>query len=365
MTASSASRKAPARCQERPLPSRCFFGIILVALVFLLFTYSDACDPPPTFEAMQLIGKPKPYYEVGEQVKYECKPAYFYIPPLAMYTVCDLNHTWLPVTDDGCFRLTCSVIKDPANGRAVPANGTWEWGYQLHFSCNEGYYLIGKQILYCELKGLRPKWSDKPPRCEKILCSPPAKIKNGKYTFSDIEIFEYLEAVTYSCDPAPGPDEYSLVGESLLYCAGSGVWSSAPPECKVVKCPFPVLKNGRQISGFGKKFSYKAMVMFECIEGFYLNGSDTVVCDGNSTWQPPIPECLKGPKPTHPTKPPVSNYPEALIIALIILIIIVTVAITGVCLYKYLQKRKKRKPEGKVEYTAYHHKATTAEAPPK
>lgn len=64
----------------------------------------------------------------------------------------------------------------------------------------------------------------------------------------------------------------------------------------VVKCPFPVLQNGRMTPGIEKKFSYRETVTFECMEGFYMNGSDTVVCDANSTWEPPIPRCLKGTK---------------------------------------------------------------------
>lgn len=62
----------------------------------------------------------------------------------------------------------------------------------------------------------------------------------------------------------------------------------------VVKCPFPLLLNGRQIAGFEKKFSYEATVTFECEEGFYMKGRDTVVCSANSTWEPPIPICVKG-----------------------------------------------------------------------
>ncbi|XP_030668938.1 membrane cofactor protein isoform X4 [Nomascus leucogenys] len=313
----------------------------------------DACEEPPTFEAMELVGKPKPYYEIGERVDYKCKKGYFYIPPLATHTICDRNHTWLPVSDDACYRETCPYLGDPLNGQAILANGTYEFGYQIHFICNEGYYLIGKEILYCELKGSVAIWSGKPPICEKVLCTPPPKIKNGKHTFSEVEVFEYLDAVTYSCDPAPGPDPFALIGESTIYCGDNSVWSHAAPECKVVKCRFPVVKNGKQISGFGKKFYYKATVMFECDKGFYLTGSDTIVCDSNSTWDPPVPKCLKGPRPTY--KPPVSNYPgypkpeegildslDVWVIALIVIAIVVGVAVICVVLYRYLQRRKKK-----------------------
>lgn len=158
------------------------------------------------------------------------------------------------------------------------------------------YYLVGRKFILCQLKGARTFWSHAVPRCEKILCSPPPKIKNGKYTFSDVDIFEYAESVTYSCDPSHGEDEFSLVGEKSLYCVANGVWSSSPPECRVVKCLYPELKNGRQITGFRKKYYYQATVMFECNLGYHVRGSDTVVCNSNSTWEPPIPTCVKGTK---------------------------------------------------------------------
>ncbi|XP_011745273.1 membrane cofactor protein isoform X10 [Macaca nemestrina] len=264
----------------------------------------------------------------------------------------------------------CPHIRDPLNGEAILANGSYEFGAELHFICNEGYYLIGKDILYCELKDTVAIWSGKPPLCEKILCTPPPKIKNGKHTFSEVEVFEYLDAVTYSCDPAPGPDPFSLIGESMIYCGNNSTWSHAAPECKVVKCRFPVVENGKQISGFGKKFYYKATVMFECDKGYYLNGSDKIVCESNSTWDPPVPKCLKGPRPTY--KPPVSNYPgypkpdegilnslDDWVIALIVIVIVVAVAVICVALYRFLQGRKKRgKADGGPEYATYQMKST-------
>ncbi|KAL0608877.1 Membrane cofactor protein [Plecturocebus cupreus] len=195
-----------------------------------------------------------------------------------------------------CSGKVCNYIPDPLHGQAILANGTYAFGNQLHFICDEGYYLIGKEILYCELKGSEAVWSGRPPICEKILCKPPPKINNGRHTFSDVDVFEYLNTVTYSCDPAPGPDPFSLIGESTIYCRDNSVWSGDAPECKVVKCRFPVIENGRQIAGFGKKFYYKDTVIFECYEGFHIIGSDTIVCNSNSTWDPPVPKCVKGTK---------------------------------------------------------------------
>ncbi|XP_017381028.1 membrane cofactor protein isoform X9 [Cebus imitator] len=301
----------------------------------------------------------------------------------------------------GAPEKVCHYIPNPLHGQAILANGTYSFGNQLHFICNDGYYLIGKEILYCELKGSDAVWSSKPPICQKILCKPPPKISNGKHTFSEADVFEYLDAVTYSCDPAPGPDPFSLVGESTIYCRDNSVWSGDAPECKVVKCRFPVIENGRQIAGLGKKFYYKATVIFECYEGFHIVGSDTIVCNSNSTWDPPVPKCVKepppsstkpptlshsvstspatisptssvsGPRPTY--KPPVSRYPgypnpdEGMLdsldewaIALIVIAILVAIAIISVGLHRYLQRKKKKgKTDDTAEYATYQSKSAT------
>lgn len=67
-------------------------------------------------------------------------------------------------------------------------------------------------------------------------------------------------------------------------------------DFSVIRCPFPELKNGRQVTGFRKKYYYQATIMFDCNVGYHLQGSETVVCNSNNTWEPPIPTCVKGTK---------------------------------------------------------------------
>ncbi|XP_070122352.1 membrane cofactor protein isoform X4 [Equus caballus] len=311
---------------------------------------------------MKLKGVAQPPYSPGATIEYECRLGYkLKRPPLPTSAICQANNTWTPL-QEACTRKLCPHPVEPVNGAVQHVNETLEFGSQVHYVCNEGYNLIGTKILYCELDGENVNWSDNPPLCEVMRCRPPPKIQNGKYSITDQEDFRYGEVVTYSCDPANGPDEYSLVGESKLVCSGNDVWSSKPPECKVVKCKYPVLENGRIVSGFGSKFYYKAMVVFECVPGFYLSGNNTIVCGANSTWEPAIPKCIKGSKPAITTKPPrvssspghpgttdESQPPEDVaplgggIIAVIVIVTLVGAGIVAAGLFKFLHTRKKRK----------------------
>ncbi|KAL6042039.1 hypothetical protein STEG23_022029, partial [Scotinomys teguina] len=293
MTAPPFAAKPP-RCRRKTYTFWwCFLGICAEALLFLLSTLSDACELPPPFEAMEPKDEPKSYYEVGEKIEYKCKKGYIFLYPFIMVATCEPNHTWFPISDHGCAKIECTTLANPEFGKVHLLDGRISWGGRAQFTCVDGYYIVGMSILHCVLKGDDAYWNGPPPHCEKVYCLPPPKIKNGTHTFTDIDVFKYREAVIYSCDPNPGPDKFSLIGMSMIFCSGHNTWSSKPPECKVVKCPFPLLQNGRQISGFEKKFSYQATVMFECVEGFYMKGSDTVVCNANSTWEPPVPVCLK------------------------------------------------------------------------
>ncbi|XP_055439090.1 membrane cofactor protein isoform X1 [Bubalus kerabau] len=313
MRESCAPRKAPLRRPERLASSGRFAWVLLLAPLLLLPTSSDACGDPPGFATMKPQGALKPSYSPGEQIQYGCLLGFQPITPgQVLALVCQDDNTWSSL-QEGCKRRRCPTLADPINGQVIFVNGSIEFGSQVHYVCNNGYYLLGTSIAYCELSATGVDWSDNPPTCEKILCQPPQEIQNGKYTNSHKEVFEYNEVVTYSCDPSNGPDEYSLVGESKLTCIGNDEWSSQPPQCKVVKCVYPAIEHGTIVSGFGPKYYYKATVVLKCNEGFNLHGNSIVVCGETSTWEPELPKCIKVliPSSTHSpipsTQPPVPS----------------------------------------------------------
>ncbi|XP_010835156.1 PREDICTED: membrane cofactor protein isoform X9 [Bison bison bison] len=310
-------------------------------LLFSLFL--DACDDPPRFVSMKPQGTLKPSYSPGEQILHECRPGFQPITPgQVLALVCQDNNTWSSL-QEGCKRRRCPNLADPTNGQVILVNGSTEFGSEVHYVCNNGYYLLGTSISYCEVSGTGVNWSDNPPTCEKILCQPPPEIQNGKYTNSHKDVFEYNEVVTYSCDPSNGPDGYSLVGESKLTCIGNGEWSSQPPQCKVVKCVYPAIEHGTIVSGFGPKYYYKATVVLKCNEGFNLYGNSVVVCGENSTWEPELPKCIKG-HPPHPTDASPPNGAEGLGAGYIVLVIVAVLIGVGLllCLYCCFCRQRKK-----------------------
>ncbi|KAK1329348.1 hypothetical protein QTO34_011532 [Cnephaeus nilssonii] len=261
----------------------------LIAVIVLTV---HACDEIPRYESMKAKGNPVPPVSPGFTADYECRPGYRLIVPLVRptATVCQPDGTWAPPLREACTRKSCPQLTEPINGRV---EGTFQFGSQATYSCNEGYYLVGKPVVHCEFFGNDVAWRGDLPLCEKILCQPPEQILNGGFTNSHRDTFEYNEEVTYSCKPSGGPDEYSLVGESTLRCSGPNKWSSDPPECKVVKCEYPSVPDGNLVSGSGKKYYYRAEVEFACNQGYSLEGSRKIVCEANSTWVPEKPRCVK------------------------------------------------------------------------
>ncbi|XP_059531397.1 membrane cofactor protein-like [Myotis daubentonii] len=305
----------PLRTSSRRLESPFswgFLGILVLALELLLPTCSDACGDPPKYPSMKPKGNPAPPYNAGFAVEYECRPGYRPMVPLVHPTsaVCQSNGTWAPPLREACTIKSCPKLAGPSHGDVFYDNGTTTYGSQVHYDCDEGYYVVGTKIRKCETLGKAVRWSKKAPTCEKIFCNSPTRIRYGDFNNSHRTRFEYKEKIIYTCNTSNETDHFTLVGESILVCIRPEEWSSDPPECKVVKCPYPSLPGGTIVSGFGKKYYYKAGVEFECNQGYSLQGSRKIVCEADNTWVPEIPRCVQDGKPVQPTKAPVPGSPD-------------------------------------------------------
>ncbi|KFQ86465.1 C4b-binding protein alpha chain, partial [Phoenicopterus ruber ruber] len=236
-------------------------------------------------------------YAVGTVLRYSCRPGYMIAKGKSPLVRCTSDSRWSEIPDF-CVGKPCSP-PDIANGNF---NYTTHlvFGVTITYTCNLGYRLVGKPSSQCVLDGNEVHW-DHVPHCSIIPCLSPPAIKNGQLTDRG-EDFTYGMAVTYSCNPG-----FSLIGNATLHCTmdenHEGIWSSPSPECRVVRCENPEVKNGRRLSGFGTTHTYKDSVTFQCDPGHLLNGSNIVTCEADSTWKPSLPTCdpiYCGPAPQFP-----------------------------------------------------------------
>ncbi|TKC47615.1 hypothetical protein EI555_012438, partial [Monodon monoceros] len=210
-------------------------------------------------------------FAVGTTWQYECLPGYV---KRSFFITCLETSKWSDA-QPVCKRKSCVSPRELLHGSVLAPRGI-VFGSTITYSCDKGYRLIA------------------------IPCESPPAISNGDFYSSSSEDFYYGMVVTYKCHVGQnGKKLFDLVGEKSIYCTSKdnriGIWSSPPPRCiPVVKCPIPEVENGIMESGFRRSFSLNDSVMFKCKPGFTMKGSNTVWCQPNSKWNPPLPRCFKG-----------------------------------------------------------------------
>ncbi|XP_074781593.1 membrane cofactor protein-like isoform X1 [Athene noctua] len=268
----------------------------------------DTCMPPERLQYAELEERfnTMKSFPVGTTVSYVCRPGYMGIPGKSPSRTCGEDLQWSPV-EQFCTERKCKHPGELKHGFINVTDLTF--GSKATLSCAAGFRLIGIDEISCVIKDKGVGWNRELPLCEIIPCEPPPNIANGRYTEADNYV--YQTSVTYTCNNVPkGMDPFSLIGPATLVCTYNaqlnGIWSEPPPECRVVKCDNPEVKNGRKSSGFGPLYRYRDSVVFECDPGYFMIGPNTITCGENNTWSSPTPTCEKitehvcgAPKITH------------------------------------------------------------------
>ncbi|XP_071884742.1 complement receptor type 1 [Anas platyrhynchos] len=264
-------------------------GIGLLGLCAVLLALPGAwgdCEAVPRFS----FAEPRnpitnASYPVGSQVPYRCRPGYVGVSDKSFLVTCLPNNTWA-WDPDFCIGKSCPE-PDIENGKFHYSTDL-RFGATINFTCNYGYRLVGRPSAQCVLVNNDVAW-DKIPFCEIIPCEPPPVIVNGQFGGAQTE-YVFGLAVTYTCN-----EGFSLIGSSTIYCTAdaesNGIWSGPAPECKVVRCENPVVENGKKLTGFVEQYTYGDTVAFECLPGYFMNGSHTAKCDADNNWNPPLPKC--------------------------------------------------------------------------
>lgn len=188
-----------------------------------------SCDVPTRlqFASLKKSFTKQNYFPVGSIVEYECRPGYQRDHLLSGKLTCLPNFTWSK-PDEFCKRKSCPNPGDLRHGHvSIPTDILY--AAVIHFSCNEGYRLVGAASSYCSIVKDNVGWSDPLPECQEIFCPEPPKISNG-VILDQQNTYVYQQAVKYECIKG-----FTLIGENSIYCTvkdDQGEWSGPPPKCK-------------------------------------------------------------------------------------------------------------------------------------
>ncbi|XP_053313629.1 complement receptor type 1-like [Spea bombifrons] len=267
------------------------------------FKWSDAekfctrtCSHPPRLQYGELKEDylSMSTFPIGTKVVFNCRPGYMRVPGTKTHIICMQNFQW-STPDIFCKPRSCGNPGDAMNGEFEATD--FIFGSRVKYKCNTGYRMVSKRPYRdCQADGT---WSNIVPECEAVICTAPMDVIDGSYDPIK-EVYQYLDAVTYKC-------KYGLdqIGQASIHCTENGIWSSEPPQCKLISCPNPIVPNSRKLLGFSGPYMLHSAVRFECYSGFLMRGSALIKCTLNNKWEPDIPRCLGICKP-----PPVLDFAE-------------------------------------------------------
>ncbi|KAI8513830.1 hypothetical protein Bbelb_081540 [Branchiostoma belcheri] len=110
----------------------------------------------------------------------------------------------------------CALLSPPLHGSVSGSNS---YGDVVHFTCEQGYRLVGKSSLTCLSDGT---WNGNSPTCIAFQCPSLSPPLHGSVSGSN----SYGDVVHFTCDQG-----FRLVGKSSLTCLSDGTWNGNSPTC--------------------------------------------------------------------------------------------------------------------------------------
>ncbi|NXJ31063.1 CR2 protein, partial [Dicrurus megarhynchus] len=228
----------------------------------------------------------KVVYEYGDRLEVACSEGFAFKGHDSSITLrCTHDGSWDPAAAECIPEPRCPKPDIPHGEEVYKSRSGYVVGARVRLACEEGYTLRGPESITC---GADLSWEPGLPFCDKV-CGPPPQISFGQHSGRSDREFPYGTKVTYQC-----AEGLSLVGDESIYCTSddgkSLAWSGPAPECRVVRCPKPVVERGR-MTPQRFTFPYGLLLHFSCDEGFGLRGAAQSRCRADGTWDPPVPTC--------------------------------------------------------------------------
>jgi sushi, von Willebrand factor type A, EGF and pentraxin domain-containing protein 1 len=118
-----------------------------------------------------------------------------------------------------------------------------------------------------------------------LTCQRPKEIKNGNFIYNGLNSGSIVK---YKCDY-----NYMLIGSTTQICGDDKKWNGTQPDCVILRCPLPEqIPNGKFNGSSVPINQLYSVVNYECLTGYYLNGSFIRVCLPTAKWSNEEPKCL-------------------------------------------------------------------------
>ena len=214
---------------------------------------------------------------VGSTATYTCEEGYELLG--AANLECTESGLWSEAPPQ-CELITCTSPDSPNNGSVTTMDGT-SFGSTVAFSCEDGFDLVGEWTSECLNDG---SWSSPPPQCVIKDCGPLESPTDGTVSITDGTTFG--ASANFECN-----NLFDLIGEAVLDCLSTGVWSDSPPQCVSRNCgQIAAPENGSVSTPDGTWVG--TLATFSCEMGFELIGEETLQCLDNRAWSGDAPECI-------------------------------------------------------------------------
>uniref|UniRef100_A0A8D2K850 Beta-2-glycoprotein 1 n=1 Tax=Theropithecus gelada TaxID=9565 RepID=A0A8D2K850_THEGE len=211
--------------------------------------------PKPDDLPFSIVVPLKTFYQPGEEITYSCKPGYVSRGGMRRF-ICPLTGMW-PINTLKCTRK--SIV--------------------------EMFYLNGANSAKCTEEG---QWSPGIPVCAPITCPPPSVPM-----FATLRVYKpsagnnsfYQDTAVFECLP-----QHAMFGNDTITCTTHGNWTKLP-ECREVKCPFPLRPDNGFVNYPAKPvLYYKDKATFGCHDGYSLDGPEEIECTKLGNWSA-VPSC--------------------------------------------------------------------------
>nr|XP_028567204.1 sushi, von Willebrand factor type A, EGF and pentraxin domain-containing protein 1 [Podarcis muralis] len=232
------------------------------------------CGPPPSVLHAVAVGESQAY---GSKVQYRCLEGYVMETEMDTCT-CQEDGHWSPNSISCCPRK-CSLPTNTTN--VIISGNEFTVNQSITLSCQEGYILNGANTSTCQNNGnWMPLFSSE--ICAPVSCGKPEAPEHGIMIGNR---YSYKDMVLYQCSSG-----YELEGDAERICGADKLWSGATPVCRKISCgPPEPIDNGSII---GKDFVLGDEVLYNCDQGFELQGPARRICHVNKKWSPSAPTCV-------------------------------------------------------------------------